>query len=459
MQDVQLRSRATIVSTRILVVAPSAYTLGGLASWLNYALPGLQQTGWNMILGLVEGASFHKPDAYLRHHPFDHVERISCSTATAFGRRRAIQRTIKRLKPNAVVSVNIPECIQAAADLRQHSTSSLRTIVTCHGIQQDLFADLNFMAGYIDGVACTNQLACRLAERIGGIAGTRVFYAPCGARLPKSLRPRSLAQREIRVLFLGRLEQQQKRVHDLVQIVKQLSSFREVPWRLQIAGDGPELENLQRAFAVMQDNVKVEFLGHVQPNAIAERLLPESHALIMPSSWETGPIVIWEAMAAGVPVVSSRYLGSGEEGALVDGVNCMMFDVGDTQTAARHLHALAKDQTLVDRISSRARQMVGQRYSHAVSVSHWRAAIEATLDAPPVNRELVPPTTSRHGRIDNVLPPALAELLRTLSGRRSRCNDPGGEWPHTIAGATMDEDAFLKLAALLDCRDQVVAPQ
>lgn len=435
---------------RLLFVAPSAYELGGLATWLDYLLPALQNSNWDVRLGLVEGARLHKPEAYLRHHPFEHVERISCLTGTAFGRRRAIQQTIKRLKPDAVVSVNIPECIQAAAELRQRSRSDVRTIVTCHGIQEDLFADLRKMAGYVDAVACTNRLSCRLAERLGGIEPDRVLYAPCGAQLLKSVRSRRLERQEFRILYLGRLEQEQKRAHDLVQVVNHLANSIETPWRLQIVGDGPEREDLQRAFATIQGGVKVEFLGHVQSSVIQRHLIPDAHALLMPSSWETGPIVIWEAMAAELPVVSSRYVGSGEEGALVDGENCLMFDVGDTHAAARLLIAIAKDEAIVERICSHARQMVRRRYSHTSSVSHWKAAIQAALNAPSVNRELVPPVTTRHGRIDAFVPPVIAELIRKLSARRSRCEDPGGEWPHTLTGSTMATDEFLRQAAQLD---------
>ena len=57
---------------RLLFIAPSAYTLGGIQTWLDYILPGLEKKGWNIKLGLVSGR-FHDVGKYLEKHPFHNV--------------------------------------------------------------------------------------------------------------------------------------------------------------------------------------------------------------------------------------------------------------------------------------------------------------------------------------------------------------------------------------------------
>jgi len=47
----------------LLFVAPSAYPLGGLATWLDYLVPGLRDKGWKVTIGLTAG-QFHNVDAY-----------------------------------------------------------------------------------------------------------------------------------------------------------------------------------------------------------------------------------------------------------------------------------------------------------------------------------------------------------------------------------------------------------
>src|SRR5215475_4721925 len=69
----------------ILIVAPSAYPLGGVATWIDYIVPGLRRRGWQVTLGLTEG-TLHNVDAYLAVHPMQGVIRIPNWTATREGR-------------------------------------------------------------------------------------------------------------------------------------------------------------------------------------------------------------------------------------------------------------------------------------------------------------------------------------------------------------------------------------
>ena len=83
------------VTKHILFIAPSAYPLGGVATWLDYIVPGLRERDWNVTLGLVEGR-FHDVDAYLDVHPDDQVLRIPYGTGTQEGRVRRLVRAIRQ---------------------------------------------------------------------------------------------------------------------------------------------------------------------------------------------------------------------------------------------------------------------------------------------------------------------------------------------------------------------------
>ena len=56
---------------RLLLLAPSAYTLGGLATWLDYLDPGLSEHGWEVTLGLVGGPRHHRPEQYVAAHALE----------------------------------------------------------------------------------------------------------------------------------------------------------------------------------------------------------------------------------------------------------------------------------------------------------------------------------------------------------------------------------------------------
>ena len=82
---------------RLLFVAGSAHALGGLASWLDYLLPGLAARGWDPVLGLVEGPRHHRPERMIEAHPHERWIRIPCPTGTPEGRRRAIAQRHQRI--------------------------------------------------------------------------------------------------------------------------------------------------------------------------------------------------------------------------------------------------------------------------------------------------------------------------------------------------------------------------
>ncbi|MDO9426113.1 MAG: glycosyltransferase [Methylobacterium sp.] len=78
-------------------------------------------------------------------------------------------------------------------------------------------------------------------------------------------------------------------------------------------GAGP-LEAELRAYP------NVEILGWQSPEAVWETIRTRARALIAPSRWyETGPLTVYEALAHGVPVITSTRAGAGEK--IVDGVN------------------------------------------------------------------------------------------------------------------------------------------
>jgi len=91
---------------------------------------------------------------------------------------------------------------------------------------------------------------------------------------------------------------------------------------------------------------RIRFHGGVPHERIPE-VFASIDVLVVPSIWpETSPIVIREALAAGVPVVASRIGGIPET--VVDGVNGILFNPGDATDLHRALARLIAEPGLVD---------------------------------------------------------------------------------------------------------------
>lgn len=435
-------------SGHILFVAPSAYPLGGVQTWIDYVVPGLRQSGFRVTLGLVAGR-YHDVDRYLHVHPIDGVVRIHSSTGSREGRVRAIRETVAQLAPDLVVGVNIPDAYPATARVR-HGGQSVRAAMTVHGIQPDLFEDIAENRRVLDAVVCTNRLAAMLATELGGIGADRVMYAPYGVPALKAAAAPVQPDR-VRIAFVGRLESFQKRVEDLVGIVAALDAGG-APYELVIAGSGPREAWLRAALEGPVSRGAVQFLGVVPAEVLAERVYAHADALLITSSWETGPIVAWEAMAAGVPVVTSAYVGHGLEGGLVDGENCLIFPVGDTLAAASALRRLG-DSAIRQRLVRGGLNLVARRYSRQASVQAWVETCGAILCRPPlVSRREDEPRPGPAGGLDRRLGVGAAETVRRLLGRSYAHDEPGGEWPHSYGRTPETDEGFWKRAKHLDRR-------
>ena len=444
------------MSGRVLFVAPSAYTLGGLATWLDYLLPGLERHGWTATLGLVEGPRHHRPDAYLAKHPYDRTVAIEARTGTERERVSQAAKAIARVRPDLVLSVNIPDAVVGAA-VRQRAGQTVRGVVTCHGIQPDLYDDQRALRGVADSVICTNRLACRLATVDAGWPAERVRHAWYGVATEGVAAVGRDPGEPFTLAYVGRIEEEQKRTRDLVPIWTNVCrglAADDQAGRLLIAGGGPDEPALRAAFdaAERAGDVtpgSVRWLGIVPPERLHSDVWSQADAMLMPSCWETGPITIPEALAASVPVVSSRYIGSGLEGNLVDGKNVLLYDIGDVDAAADAVLRL-RDDALRQRLVDGGHKLVRERLSQSVSIARWDAVLRNAMADPIEPKTLPKPAVS--GRLDRLLPAAVSVPLRRAIRRVRplRAGDPSGEWPHRRVASDRSLEDFWTMAAELD---------
>lgn len=160
-----------------------------------------------------------------------------------------------------------------------------------------------------------------------------------------------------RVLFLGRLEEE-KGFHDLLLAVACVR--RRVPGiRLVCGGTGDD--NLVRRW-IEEAGVGdlVELRGWVS-GAAKRDCFDEAALLALPSHAENLPMVIIEAMAAGLPVVASKVGGIPD--VIGHDVEGLLVAAGDVAGLAEALARLLLDPALRQRMAHNARRTYENRYS------------------------------------------------------------------------------------------------
>lgn len=132
-----------------------------------------------------------------------------------------------------------------------------------------------------------------------------------------------------------------KRVDDVIKIFEKIR--KEVPSKLIMIGDGPErteAEELVKQFCNLQTDVR--FLGKQEQ---VEEIFSISDLFLLPSAYESFGLAALEAMACGIPVISSNAGGLPEINQ--QGVTGYLSDVGDVADMAKNSISILKDDVIL----------------------------------------------------------------------------------------------------------------
>ena len=161
------------------------------------------------------------------------------------------------------------------------------------------------------------------------------------------------------VLFLGRLGAR-KGSYDLVGAASKIAPAQP-GLRLLMGGDG-EIDETQRHAHDLGIGSRVSTLGWVGAEQRAQ-LLSRAWMYALPSYNEGLPMSVLEAMAAGLPVLTTPVGGIPE--AVTDGVEGFVVDPGDVDGMARRMAQLLSDATLARAMGAAARRKVETTFSAA----------------------------------------------------------------------------------------------
>ncbi|NDF98702.1 MAG: N-acetyl-alpha-D-glucosaminyl L-malate synthase BshA, partial [Chitinophagia bacterium] len=140
-----------------------------------------------------------------------------------------------------------------------------------------------------------------------------------------------------------------KRVTDVVRIFANVK--KEIPAKLLFVGDGPErstAEDLSRELGVCSD---ILFVGKQEQ---MEDILAIADVFLLTSEYESFGLAALEAMAAGVPVISSNAGGIAEIN--IDQQTGFLSPVGDVEAMSRNTLRLLKDEKLLNLFRKKAHE-------------------------------------------------------------------------------------------------------
>jgi colanic acid/amylovoran biosynthesis glycosyltransferase len=197
---------------------------------------------------------------------------------------------------------------------------------------------------------------------------TPVHVVHCGVDVPAEVR--RYAPHEGQLLCVARLEE--KKGHQYLIDACRILTERGVPVTCTCIGAGPLDASLRQRIADAGLSQCVTLAGARTLEEV-QQALATSAVFVLPSvvtrtgNAEGIPVALMEAMAAGVPVVSTRITGIPE--LIEDGVSGLLVPQRDAQALADAIERLVSDRDLCERFRRAAFERVREEFRTEVSVA------------------------------------------------------------------------------------------
>lgn len=278
-------------------------------------------------------------------------------------------------------TVPLLACLQALRDnpdLRRRA----RILAIVHSDHPDayaLFVEYERYIAHFAGVS--RQITANLSKALPHRRDV-ISFLPYPVQIP-TLAPEKVQTNEtpLRLVYVGRLEERQKRVHRLPAVAAALAR-QGVPFSLDLYGDGPARKTLEETINQLLPDIRrqIRLHGAVDGPTLRECIL-ECDVVLLVSAYEGTPIALLEGMAAGLcPVVME--IDSGIPELIRDGLDGFRIPQGDVEVMATALSQLHHDRQKLAYLKQNARRIVAEEYSVGRHIERLRHIFRACLFAP-----------------------------------------------------------------------------
>lgn len=209
-----------------------------------------------------------------------------------------------------------------------------------------------------------------ILSNIGERYDDKIHVIRCGVRVPEQAASARVALgAPARILCTGTLEEKKGQRY-LVEAVSLLSRAG-LPVELELVGDGPDRKPLEELVRRLGISDRVRFCGW-QPRESVERHLLMADVFALPSiiagdgRMEGIPVALMEAMAAGVPVVTSSISGIPE--LVEDGVSGLFAKQRSASSIASAIASLLEDSALRQRLAEAGTRRVRTEFELVANV-------------------------------------------------------------------------------------------
>lgn len=177
----------------------------------------------------------------------------------------------------------------------------------------------------------------------------------------------------VRVIYVGRLVKS-KGIFVLLEAIKVIENISVI-----FVGDGEDAQDLIKRTSELGLDNKVSFKGNVAHELVVEELLA-SDIFVLPSLRIEGfPMVLVEAMFAGLPIIASAIGGNVD--AISDNENGYLVNPADVEDLSKKLNLLVEDSTLRNTMGVKSRLRADKYFSLDTMIDKYEKLIKEVINS------------------------------------------------------------------------------
>ena len=268
-------------------------------------------------------------------------------------RPRQLRKLLKSHLEMMAPCVFMPNYDFAASGVSPSLPDNVSTLGVLHSDDPAHYVHGYRMGPYWDGIVSVSQFIHDNLMSLNPTFADRSSVIHYGIEdAGEMINPKRQPSEKLKIVYTGRIVQEQKRIMDFVEVVNRLSQHAN-RFEFSFVGDGDEMDDFRER---MQPHIKsgmVKILGRAKPSQIPA-LLRQAHVFALTSEFEGLPLSLLESLSAGlVPVVTE--IKSGITEILSHEQNSMLSSVGDADAMAANLLKLADNPDMFERLSNASR--------------------------------------------------------------------------------------------------------
>lgn len=252
--------------------------------------------------------------------------------------------------------------------------ASIATLAIAHSDSNTFYRPLTHYSALLTRAVGVSQTICERLAAQCALTAEQAAWIPYGvvAGSEPERNYKADAAAPLRIAYVSRLREEQKRSSDVIRIVERLRAI-EFNYELDVIGDGPLTNTFRTALAPELADGRVRLHGWLAPAQVLEQLR-RAEVFLLTSEYEGFCIALTEAMANGLaPIVTD--IPSGNQQLVRHEENGLLVAVGDIDEFVNNLQRLAAERRWLHNLRQAAWR-TGQRFTLSRMVDAYLECFE-----------------------------------------------------------------------------------